>query len=125
MSKIIKFRVWDTRENKGVATEEMLYDAQNHRLWHDFIDYPKCYVIMQYTGLKDRNGKEIYEGDIIRAKHDFGPAGFQYHISSVKWDNEVGYQWHYWDLSTIEVIGNVFENSKFYITNEMDKKGAQ
>ena len=56
------------------------------------------------------NGKEIYEGDLIEGMHDFGPAGFRLHLSSVRWDNEVGYQWEYWDLSTLEVIGNIFEN---------------
>jgi hypothetical protein len=109
MNREIKFRVWDKRETKGMSTQNMLYNAQSHGLWQDFVDYPG-YELMQYTGLNDINGKQIYEGDIIRGLFDFGPAGFNEEILIVTWDNERGYQWNYWDLSTIEVIGNIFEN---------------
>ena len=61
MNRQIKFRVWDKRENKGMYTQNMLYDAQLHHFWQDFVDYPG-YELMQYTGLTDKNGKEIYEG---------------------------------------------------------------
>lgn len=67
-------------------------------------------TFLQFTGLKDKNGREIYEGDIISGKFDMGPGGFITHESPVEYNLENGYQWNYWDLNTVEIIGNIFEN---------------
>jgi hypothetical protein len=111
MNRPIKFRVWDKRETKGMSTKNMLYDAQLHHLWQDFVDYPG-YELMQYTGLTDKNGKEIYEGDIIHLK--FGELNANL---VVKWDKYMGLKYHNGGWTSLvhvdthgEVIGNIFEN---------------
>ena len=111
MNRPIKFRVWDKRETKGMSTKNMLYDAQLHHLWQDFVDYPG-YELMQYTGLTDKNGKEIYEGDIIHLK--FGELNANL---VVKWDKYMGLKYHNGGWTSLvhvdthgEVIGNIFEH---------------
>jgi uncharacterized phage protein (TIGR01671 family) len=82
-------------------------------------------AIMQFTGLKDRNGKEIYEGDIVNCRMASG----QYHAGECKYDpDKVSYGLNIrlplWDspalfeisgsmLSDFVVIGNIYENPEF------------
>ena len=103
MSRELKFRVY-IREHDKYAYFSLGDFHYSDRYLHQS-DIP----VEQFTGMYDKNNKPIYEGDFIRGMFDHGPAGLKEEILPVRWSNEDGYQWNYWDLSTIEVVGNEHE----------------
>jgi uncharacterized phage protein (TIGR01671 family) len=135
-NRIFKFRVWDHNLKKFIEN----FNADPHiSCWNGTV---YCYerqkeggdvlvsgirniTVQQYTGMKDKNGKEIYEGDILSEKQWNGNEIF----GEVKWVSKIdGYDWSGWYSYPVSlpritstdcvVVGNIFENPKLLKQNE-------
>src|SRR3990167_4634455 len=114
--RIIKFRMWNGQEmnykffvNSGkdsVELNEGIEMAQS--VWK----------LMQFTGLLDKNGKEIYEGDIVKTEDFTGYIWYRSPDFVIRQDIGSNNEHTYLDFfRKCEIIGNIFENSEL-LTNQ-------
>lgn len=124
MKREIKFRAWDKKNNKFLDPKlwakefsvhlQMGISVRSKLAEREDVDVFQI-ELMQYTGLKDKNGKEIYEGDVVSYKSFNGNRG----EAAVTWEygcfnledfkNDAGSE-NIQNMKDIEIIGNVHEN---------------
>ena len=145
MNRLIKFRVWDK------SRKELTYDSWNV-VFNDLVqisihgidmDNPQegDFEIQQFTGLKDKNSKDIYEGDILKGQTyvysqdlkinepigiedtfmacGYDVTGARFSLNFIPLNNQRGgWDFHEGMSNRIEVIGNIFENPDLLNKNE-------
>ena len=130
MSREIKFRLWSKIDEKFIKTDNpdlnfvinsdgYLYSIENFH-GEIYVSLQLNIVVLQFTGLQDKNGKDIYEGDIL--KYNFPYDGRLKHISPVTYletqasfgikdiyGNEIPL-YRITANNYFEVVGNIYEN---------------
>ena len=118
MKREIKFRAWD-KNNKSLHNIWMLdfdcgfknakeigIEIEEDCLTKYRVSEQDNFILMQFTGLLDKNGKEIYEGDIVEYITDpLEDSPYNKEIEVIEWENG-----SFYIPNNCEVIGNIYEN---------------
>lgn len=123
MNREIKFRVWDLlndefRRDFVVELGGRVFETQSGGREINDYTYQSDFILLQYTGLTDKNDKEIYEGDIIEISNDhwyydnhvvsckvfYKDSSFVYGVPEDYRPLDILSMWR------VEVIGNIYEN---------------
>jgi uncharacterized phage protein (TIGR01671 family) len=124
MNREIKFRFWDIQNKEMIYPNLYFFEEMGIRTSREAID--RGFIPFQFTGLLDKNGEEVYEGDIIKQHYSntYGLVKFGVHsTNSDDYYNSEACGWYYENIKSktvsllprneineVEVIGNIYEN---------------
>ena len=115
---IPRYRAWDKEFKEMVQVDALIFDEQiikaTYKNGNIVKEDLKNYVLMQSTGLKDKNGKEIFEGDIIDSTDGFLTGVIEFRVSLGMFISELVEYNNFERLCNVassrKIIGNIWES---------------
>ncbi len=112
MSREIKFRVWSIKEKVFLKLQENGFSGEYGRSLMYCVLNPQDYTVQQYTGLKDIDNREIYEGDILKSLHrtycQYVEVKYDQYDAAFKTEDR--FMREFMQLNEMIIVGNVFQN---------------
>lgn len=121
MKREIKFRAWDMPFGPKEPMQEMVHGKASSILAFAEMS-PDKYIVEQFTGLTDENGKDIYEGDLVLLTNEYQDPIYIYEVVFDEAKFEISGDGGCYDLDEVfmncEVIGNVHTNPELLEEDE-------
>ncbi len=118
--RILKFRAWVNENTYNAKNKMVIVSVLNeegkigYRRSNGSTSYLIPIQLMQFTGLHDKNGKEIWEGDIVTFT---GLSRFHQTPFVIQWNEKCARYTDYSPKDQAEVIGNIYENPELLQAN--------
>ncbi|ORO39923.1 hypothetical protein B7729_02930 [Streptococcus oralis subsp. tigurinus] len=116
-----KFRAWDKLRKRISVVDRIYFDTEGVQLrdngglyWRHFREV----ILMQSTGLRDKNGKEIFEGDIVQFSdslytvfYDIKEGSYRLKPHDDRW--VIDYMSNFSSDESFEIVSNIYENKEY------------
>lgn len=118
MVDLLRFRAWDKEFKEMVQVDALVFEEQlikaTYKNGNVVKEDLKNYVLMQSTGLRDKNGKEVFEGDIIDSTDGFLTGVVEFRVSLGMFVSELVEYNNFERLCNVassrKIIGNIWEH---------------